>query len=324
MRFHVTLAHSQVHQAWKDAYAAYDAFAEAGDEGETFGGTAMADTASRIEHEMVDAIMAHKSVTPTELRKKIAFMRERGPLSPDNLCWDIEEVLDGIERDLKRMQGWPVSEGVLMAWTEWRRLADKFTSGSQMDGVAEQVLSRQQDDAYERLVRADCVTPGDFILKQYARLLTTCGSTNYGSARANMTGNWWDVDVDGVPGGCTHDVLDAVTTYDDIDATDVGANLLAYGLPYFDAKAWMERAAAVGQGVSLVQQQHGGWSFGVHLVYPEEGEGKEPPLRIRRERDRLLRILNFQGGAERYSAISDELRCNWSGLVYPLPAQVLS
>lgn len=323
MRFHTTLGHSQAIQAWKDAYAAHDAFAEAGDDGVSFGGTAEADIAARCEREALAAAMEHPSVTPTELREKIALMRAQGPLSPDNLCWDLTEVLDGMEHDLKRMQGWPVSEGVLTAWMDWRAHNERYAAA--FDDEENDAMLPERNRLYAELHRTVCTTPGDFILKQYARLHGVVGSTLYGAAEKDGTGNLYDIDIDnGCFEGGIFESFEYPASYADIDATDVGANLLAYGLPHFDAKGWMERADSVGQGASLVQQQDGRWSLGLHLVYPEESEGKLPAERIRRERDRLLRILNFQGGAERYRALGEELRCNWPRLVHSLPAEVIS
>src|SRR5690606_13003246 len=108
------------------------------------------------------------------------------------------------------------------------------------------------------------------------------------------------------------------------DATDVGANLLAYGLPYFDAAKWLERADAIGLRVDLVQQQDGSWLFGQCMdLTDEENRGNNP--RIQREQNRLQRIIaNDYGGERRISLLCEEIRRNWPQLVCPLPAEVLS
>lgn len=326
MRFHTTIEHSELLTKWERAYATHDAFAEAGDDGTGFGGTEESDLASKAEYDSLDAFLRSPAITPTEMRQKIATMRKRGPLHLDELCWNEEGItayLDRLEADLSQMQSWPVSPAVLAAWTEWRAHDERYAAA--VDDEESDAMLPERNRLYSELHQTACTTPGDFILKQYARLHGVIGSTLYGTAQKDGTGNLYDIDIDAeIMEGGLFEKIEYPALYRDIDDTDVGANLLAYGLPYFDAKLWMQRAAAVGQGVSLVQQQHGGWSLGVHFVYPEEGEGKVPTPRIRRERDRLLRILNFQCGTDRHRAVGDEIRAHWPHLVHPLPAEVLS
>ena len=75
--------------------------------------------------------------------------------------------------------------------------------------------------------------------------------------------------------------------------------------------------------MDLVQQQDGSWATSISLVYPEErnapeGERAAPPERIRRERDRLLRILNFPG-LNRHRLVADVIRREWPHLIVPNP-----
>lgn len=325
MRFHITTEHSELLSKWRQDYDEHDAFAEAGDDGVSFGGTEESDLASKAEYASLDAYLRSPAITPTEMRQKIATMRKRGPLHPNEMCWNEEGIaayLDRIENDLAQMQGWPVSHNMLTAWMLWREHDERYALT--VTDEENDALIPERNALHKQLHETPCTTPGDFILKQYARLHGVIGSTHYGQAKEDGNGNLHDIDIDGeIMEGGLFELVEYPALYADIDTTDVGANLLAYGLPYFDSEAWLERAVAVGQGVSLVQQQHGGWSLGLHLVYPEENEGKAPTSRIRRERDRLLRILNFQGAGDRHRAVGDEIRRNWPQLLHALPAEAL-
>jgi len=258
------------------------------------------------------------AITPTEVAAKLALF-ERRQMS----MWsEGASYFAAVLKELAAMQGWPVSSRFLQLWGAWRRLDEQLQTVT--TGEEEDRLMELRSRGYVDIVMSDCTTPGDFILKQYLRLLTTHGGTDYGKAKEDGTGNPWDVALDDNSDEARFETADKLGTYHDIDATDVGANLLAYGLPYFDAEKWMERANAIGLRVDLVQQQSGKWMFGQCMdLDDDENRGNNP--RLRREQDRLRRIIaKDYGGKERISLLGDEIRRNWPQLVRPLPAEALA
>ena len=309
MRFHTTLAFSEAREEYKAARHQYATFDDSD-------AAAEAQANARLDR-ADEQLWGIAAITPTEVAEKIRAAKERaGDDFPIEAFYSVERML----ADLDCMQGWPLSPDFVMAWRAWRNITDELANVK--SGEDEDRWTTVQAQLYAETVMRKCTTPDDFILKQYLRLHTTIGGTAYGEAKADMTGNPWDIDITKSHSKPRFECADELGCYDDIDATDIGANLLAYGLPYFDAEAWMERAVALGQGVSLVQQARGGWSLGIHLVYPEEDEGQKPSARVQRERDRLIRILNFQGGIERHRALGDEIRRNWPQFIHALPAEV--
>jgi hypothetical protein len=72
MRFHTTIRHGERLQAWRDAYAIHDRFAEAGDDGVAHGGTVEADAADKALDEALDAFLL---TPPSRPRKSPVRLR---------------------------------------------------------------------------------------------------------------------------------------------------------------------------------------------------------------------------------------------------------
>lgn len=328
MRFHITMPHS-------DAFKAYEAAAELANaefdkdlgRNPDYPPLQTAETAA-LKTFMVDT----PAVTPTELAQKIKAYHDR-----EMYMWITgQEYLEAILTDCARMQGWPLSPRFLERWIAWRKLDEVLQSD--LSPADEKFHSDLRAQAYCEIAMADCTTPGDFILKQYLRLHTTNGSTLYGEAKEDRTGNPWDIDIDDHSDEARFETADKLGCYDDINHTDVGMNLLAYGLLYFDAEAWMKAANRTGLKVDLCIQRDGreGVSISMlnrnHLGIQEDNDDTpQTPVspRIKRERDRLRRILANVceqrapgGGRDRYRAIGDEIRENWPELVWRAPAIV--
>lgn len=325
MRFHMTMPFSTARKAYEaaadDANEEFDK-----DLGRTPEYKALLDAeTSALRAFMIETPAA----TPTELADKIKLYSER-----EMAMWTGgEDYLNAILRDCATMQDWPLSPEFARQWAAWRKLGELLQGD--LSAEDEKHYADLQAQGYCQIAMANCTTPGDFILKQYMRLHTTNGSTFQGAAKDDGTGNAWDIDIDDHSDEARFETADKLGCYDDINHTDIGMHLLAYGLPYFDAKAWMERADAVGLKVDLCVQRDG--REGIHVgmldrrmigIQEDNDDTPETPIgeKVRRERDRLRRILAHpaaqrgpDGGKDRIAAIADEIRENWPKLVWRAP-----
>lgn len=307
MRYHLTMPFSQAHTEYEAARHEYATF----DDNDR---AAEARANERLD-KADEALWGAPAVTPTEIAMKIRAAQARGSEDfPIESFYSVKHML----ADLERQQGWPCSPDVLAAWAAWRDHEERYEAAASRSDAEGDALLPERNALHKQLHETPCTTPGDFILKQYARLQGVIGHTLYGAAKDDMTGNRYDIDIDGeiMEGGLFEEV-EYPALYHDIDATDVGANLLAYGLPYFSAEKWMERADAIGLRVNMVQQQDGSWMFGQHMdLEGEENRGNNE--RLRREQDRLMRIVaKDYGGERRASLLCDEIRREWPQLMFP-------
>lgn len=314
MRFHMHLAFSEA----QAAHAAALAVVRELDDAEVSPDDPKLKEASEAEYAALDKLMLETpAITPSEVAAKLALFHQR-----DMHLWENEggRYRDAISADLARMQGWPISPDVLARWTAWRDIDERYEAAAARSDEEGEALLEERESIYAAFHNAPCVTPGDFIVKQYAHLHGTLGGTLHGAAKEDMTGNPHDIDIDGDQYDGRFEAIEQPACYHDIDATDIGANLLAYGLPYFDAERWMERADAIGLQVDLTQQQDGRWMFGQRMDLRDEELGNDP--RIRREERRLRRLIaNDHGGPDRVRAVADEIRREWPQLVRPFTAE---
>jgi hypothetical protein len=308
MRFHSTIDFGNAHREYQGAMKEYATFDDKDPEAER-----RADL--RLD-EADEAFFGEPATTPTEIITKIEMAKERGG---DDFSIETFYSVERMKTDLARQQGWPVSARMLEQWMAWRKLQEQMHGIN--DAEEEQRLSDLHAQGYVHIAMLDCTTPGDFILKQYLRLLTTHGGTLKGAAKTDMTGNPWDIDIADSEDEARFETADKIGCYDDIDNTDIGANLLAYGLPYFDAEAWMEAADRIGMQVSLVQQRDGSWSFGQQMDLRGEDRTTPLPPRLRREHRRLQGLLAKDFGVEsRVHLVAEEIRREWPQLIIANPA----
>lgn len=305
MRIHITLPFSEAHEEYTAArheYATFDDNDRAAEE--------QANT--RLD-QADDRLWGAPAITPTEIAMKIRAAKERGSEDfPVETFYSTERMLT----DLDRMQGWPLSPEFVLVWRAWRNVAEELANVR--ESPDEDRWSTVQAQLYAETVMRKCTTPGDFILKQYLRLHTSVGGTFYGAAKEDNTGNPWDIDITACHGKPRFECADELGCYDDIDSTDIGANLLAYGQPHFAAKAWLDRADAIGHRAYLVQHEDGRWMFGQHMdLEGEQNRGNNE--RLRREQDRLMRLLSNGYGEDRFKLVADEIRRGWPQLMISNP-----
>ena len=300
MRFSQTIEHSHRLTSWREAYAAHDAFAEAGDDGAVAGGTKEADEAGDAELASLDAFLFAPSVTAIEMQDKIKVMRERGPLHPDNLCWndrDMARILDQMERDLIGMQRPNCSPLIAEAFAAWADAQEHFYA---LRHDAEDELGRRGDamrEAEQHLMDLPCTTAGDFIAKAFVNLLGEVGGT---------------YDTDG--GGPFYPDMSDVhpqdqRIYRDIRDSDLGCCMIVLGRVDFDAARWVSIARTYGKKVHVTRSARGrGLSFGMEGPHTEMND-----LLQRLTANGLRQVSN-----DRCQAIANEIEANHPDLVIDL------
>lgn len=264
--------------------------------------------ASDAEYKALEAMLAFPATTPTELQIKLQRIFDR-----DITGWaSWEQIQPALLADLRRLQGHPVSRAIAIAFVRWRAIHEVWhfdTDGDQN--------SEAHSEAYHALMATPCTTAGDFMAKAYVNLLGEHGSTLRGTAKADMTGNMWDVDISQADDDREHGEVWQRAAYADLDGSDLGRNLLAYGLPHFSAELWMERADAVGMRVSLIVQEDGSRVFGIS----EDHDSEDVPEFVHRERSRLQGIWAFD--RSRTAELCDEIIREWPQLAFratPVPS----
>jgi hypothetical protein len=297
MRFSGTIEHSHRLDAWREAYAKHDEFAEAGDDGLAAGGTEAADKAGDVELATLDALLFAPSVTTIEMQDKIKVMRDRGPLREDNLCWnekDMTRILDQMERDLVQLHRPSCSPRMAEAFKDWAEAQACFYSERE---IQDDELGKRGDAvtaARATLSALPCTTAGDFIAKAFVDLVNEVGATfpeeAGGPFMPDMTG--------------AHPQDQRV--YSDIRESDLGCCMIALGRVDFDAARWVTVARLHRKGVNVMLTDRGR-----RLSLSMEGPHTEM--------DDLLQRLTANGlrqiSSARCVAIADEIEANHPDLV---------
>jgi hypothetical protein len=158
------------------------------------------------------------------------------------------------------------------------------------------LLSDDVFQAVKVVFGVPCATAGDFLVKAYVNLLWSAGHTGGFVGRAEPTGNFFDVSLPDIDSDnvVTDDFY--LTTYIDLDESDLGACLLATGKIDFDPAAWVDRAANIGIAISLIISADGRRSLSFGLLDTDDE-------RLQREERRLQRILTFCG-QQRWKAVA--------------------
>jgi hypothetical protein len=298
MRFHTTSGFQEALRAERHAMAFFEVGFDIDDNApETV-------AASKAEYAALEAVLTYPAITPAEVWIKLDHIFKR-----EVMMWDIKDhVIDALEADLKRLVRQPVSGPVNLALANWRAayVANSLHPG---DDEEDNRLCEVCGQAYRDLLAVPCTTPGDVMLKAFANMLETVGHTLIGEARADLTGNLYDVNVSALTSPRDQEEVWHRALYTDLDGCDMGMNLLAYGSPVFSAGLWMERADACGLQVNVMalNDRPGG-----NLYIAMAAEDDLDP-RVARERDRLHRILAIDGA--RYGAVAREIREEWPQLV---------
>lgn len=306
MRFHYTRHLSDAQRTYAQALFTYEHLDEADPqytEREAFASRRLANADKLFFN--ADAF------TPSEIRTKVEAAAARGLPITDYYS------VEALTADLQRLELMAVSPAMMTHFEPWREAEIAFNAVADGEDASMDTAVDTRFAAFERLMKVDCTSVGDFILKRYTALLhRLCGCTDL-AARRQAIANIWDpnigmTDCDMAASG--PEGVELRSAYEDIEQTDVGANLMTYGLPYFCAKSWLETAEWSGHSVSLIEQRDGTWMIGQSMQYRVEGVPH-----LDRVRDRLLRILAFPYGVDRFRILADEIRRSAPDLILRQP-----
>lgn len=260
-------------------------------------------------HDALHVMMAAPALTVGDLRAKFDAGRELLP-----------SYRAEIDRDLLALRR-PAStlHAPFQAWRDAYEAHVLGTDFAEEEDVCEDrkdQLIKASADAFHALLAAPCASPADMMVKLYADAMLNIGHTMSGSARKDGTGNLWDIaiaEVDHIT--VFHDAWQR-SAYHDLDQSDLGACLLAFGRLDFSAADWVARSRAVGLPVRLGLAEDGE-SLSLTIGMYDAGCDE----RQTRERNRLRRLLNFDPSRERM--VRREILHNWPDLVNwrtePLP-----
>lgn len=297
MRYHFTLPYIQAKARAKVAWEAYEAAFDKDDS------SPETSAASAAEYAAFEEFLCFPAVTPSEVREKL-----RRALDREVYLWSDgagARIFEALQDDLSRLQQHPVSPELAKWLVDWRTHFEAWNLLPDTEDFFHE-SGPERSRAYRGLMAEPCTTPGDFIAKTYVNLIEGIGGTLVGAAKADLSGNIFDIDIASQSDPVDEQEVWHRAAYQDLDDCDVGRNLLAYGLPYFSAEKWMERADAVGLQVYATASLTG---FGYTLA-----ENDAPVERIRRERERLRRII-ATGHTIRGCMIIDEIEREWPQLI---------
>ena len=304
MRFHTTTPFNHLLVAIHKAQADFETAFDEDPEGEQ--------TKAGLQDHMtaVYECLQHPAVTPTELRLKLCLYRDNNvadwtdrPASRD--------AFEAMINDTVTLQGYYPGPDMFHALADWRQAYEpfQFIDTDSDDGER---AARDRTCAFRALMDTYCTTPGDFIAKSYVNLLELLGHT----FRGEPTGNIFDPNIDREDDEIDDTCAFHRAAYFDIDHSDVGANLMAYGRPNFSAEHWMERADAIGLKVHVIaasdDQQRMLW-----VATDIDAEPNTPPSR---EANRLQRILAFD--PVRRIEVVEEIQRDWPQLIFVAPKPV--
>jgi hypothetical protein len=241
MRFHITNEFAAAETAWREAYAAHDAFAEAGDDGVHSGGTEEATAASKEEYRTLNVLTHFPACTPIEVDRKLQVITSER--LRELILDDLESEIAQIRRDLLNLQRPPVSPKMASAFNAFIA-AETTATGDDDDALFSAAI-----EAETALYAVPCTTPGDFMVKAYVNLLGTNGHAE-GKPLVPAVSDAGPMD---------RTAEEAVIR--DLSDCDLGRCLMVLGRTDFDAAAWIAAAKAAGHGFTVMVKQDGKKSF---------------------------------------------------------------
>lgn len=299
MRFHSTAAFNDKVKATTAAHDECVAALNRDDDSD--------ESADKLSAHMATVIecLQHPAVTPTELGLKLCLYRD------NNVGYWSAEARDAFEaliNDTVTLQAHYPGPEMFRALEDWRRAEEAYQYTADHESELGETARVARSGAFRAVMATPCTTAGDFIAKAYVNLVGLVGHTWFGEAKEQGWGNIWDANI-----ALEDDERDDTcafhrAAYFDIDHSDIGANLLAYGQPHFSAELWMERADALGLRVGLVNVKGG------RTLWQSMDTDAEHDSPAGREVDRLRRILAFDAKV-RTAEIMEEIERDWPQLI---------
>ena len=277
-------------QAFSAAYATYDRTSAAWrGRGEWEGDRRFTDEdVKHLETNMLsaaDSLLRAAAITSADVIQKLDVMLEHVDDDGRSFGWRM------IERDINLMNRpapGPDMHAAFSLWrTAWREQAAYDASDLYSDAEANR-LHAIMSGAMEAVFRVPCTTAGDFLVKAYVNLIWNAGHTNDRDSRKSGTGNTFDVNLLEIDSDSL--ITDGYyrTVYDDLDHSDLGACLLAFGLIDFDPEQWFLACERIGMAVTLVVRENGTQAIAISMIDSTDQRHD----RLQREQRRLQRILS--------------------------------
>lgn len=245
-----------------------------------------------------DRLLSTPAGTAAGLGEKLALIEGR-----EMAGWkDWSRHRDAIARDLLELRR-PAAT-LHEPFGAWRAAFLAYGTGCDQSSIGDDAEQRKTAlcdttaQAFHALLAAPCASPGDFMLKVYVDGLQTLGRVEPGS---------WDIDIaqaDHVT--IFHDAWQR-SAYRDLDQSDLGACLLAFGRLDFSASDWIERALALNVLLDVHGAGAGQVSLRINHHHPGQCERRQ------RERRRLTRLLAFD--PSRTIAVGEAILRDWPQLV---------
>jgi hypothetical protein len=230
MQITTTMLHRIAHDEYNRANAAPGAF-----------GTAA---------QLLSGLSVLPSVTPTELREKLATLRARGCITATNIHnGPVPAILDRIDADLASMARPNPAPAMVELFEKWKRSWLAFHHAAPMGDREADAASDAEMTEWQALMMAPCTTPGDFILKRFVDLASD--DSTYRNASPTL------LNPSAPHNGGTKDAIALASAIADLDGCDLGRCLQALGRADFDAMAWLENARAIGATVTVMIEADG-------------------------------------------------------------------
>lgn len=287
MRFHCTGAMSRLSARVDETYAKFDR------EFDIDHDSAATQAALSAYEKAIESLVTHPAITAGEIEQKIdALVLSKFHTWNDDTS---QTTMQALHADAQRLKAVPVSPAMEDALAVWRAAHEDmaFRRGDVLQNLPK---------ATRALLGVPCTTPGDFMAKVYVNLIGELGTAAIDEDRDNP----FDIAIDEASGTGYLDEAWRRAAYDDLDHSDLGANLLAYGRPTFSPEDWIERAQVLGIGISVNVDDSG--QRLLWIDEPADDEGELPP-----DRQRLERILAFD--PDRRSLLIEEIFANYPSLV---------
>lgn len=297
MRFHNSTQWAAARDAHKAAYAVYDAFAEAGDDGIDCGGTQASTDASKAEYAALRAVLTTPAITPLDVSGKLDIMGDRE--ITEGWGEEYEQYVAQIKADLFQLQRMACSPEMKALFNHWAEARRAYFAAAGVEHTDEDLEPHWQAETenLRALMAAPCCASGDIMVKAYVEWIDNHGSLPTGAIFMPAQGS----------SSYPHDQICDDARRRDILDTDIGRCMAALGRVDFDARAWVEAALECGVKPSLILHE-GKRQFGYDMN--AEAAGAE-------ERWRLLTYLLGSGGEEgRSRLVADEIEASWPDLVW--------
>lgn len=292
MRYSTSLDFAAADRARREAYAAHDVFATAGDDH-----SPAAEAASEAEYAALLHMLTMPVAHPGDIAGKLAAMEAR-EIDASWTDW-FPQITASISADLSRLTRDCPSPAMAQAFTDWAAARVHYPAEPD-EGPS------LYSAAFFALMALPINAPGDLLVKTYVGLIEEIGDTSA------IGGTIYEIDRASIAETLngTHTVRAAGAKLDDIEDSDLGRCMMELGRVDFDAAAWLEASQRAGLVVNVIAQPEGSRAISISDL-----GGADHGNRAAR-----CEYLLGAGGdrvesLRRYAAVADAIAGSFPGLV---------